>query len=149
MLKLKDSIVILLIVCGITLVGNFVGFKINPIEAIPGMLILLGTVILGLVITKIMPGNLPAILYVSIVGIIITIPGFPGAAWFTAQANKVQFLALTTPVLAYAGIASGKDLGDFKKLGWRIVVVSVFVFIGTYVSSAFIAQLTLKLMNQI
>lgn len=149
MLKLKDTIVILLIVCAITLVGNLVGFKINPIEAVPGMLILLGIVVLGLIITEIMPGKLPSILYVSIVGTIVTIPGFPGAEWITAQAGKVQFLALTTPVLAYAGIASGKDIKEFKRLGWRIVAISIFVFVGTFISSAAVAQLILKLMNQI
>lgn len=149
MLKFKDMLIILIIVAGITLIGNFIGFKVNPVEAVPGMIVLLGIVILGTLIAKLIPVKLPSIVYISIIGIVITIPGFPGAAWVTAQANKVQFLALTTPVLAYAGIASGKDLEDFKKLGWRIVVVSIFVFIGTFVGSALIAQLVLKATGQI
>ncbi|MDI3538569.1 MAG: hypothetical protein PWP58_1380 [Bacillota bacterium] len=149
MVNWRDTLKILIIVAGITLVGNFVGFKVNPIEAIPGMLVLLGIVILGLILAKLVPFKLPSIVYISLIGIILTIPGFPGADWFVAQANKVQFLALCTPVLAYAGIASGKDLDEFRKLGWRIVVVSIFVFIGTFVGSAFIAQVVLKLTGQI
>ncbi|MDK2784794.1 MAG: hypothetical protein PWQ41_1868 [Bacillota bacterium] len=145
----RDTLRILIIVAGITLVGNLIGFKVNPIEAIPGMLVLLGIVIAGLILAKLIPLKLPSIVYISLIGIILTIPGFPGAAWFAAQANKVQFLALCTPVLAYAGIASGKDLDEFKKLGWRIVVVSIFVFIGTFVGSAAIAQVVLKLTGQI
>jgi len=149
MVNWRDTLRILIIVAAITLVGNFVGFKINPIEAIPGMLVLLGIVILGLILAKLVPFKLPSIVYISLIGIILTIPGFPGSEWFVAQASKVQFLALCTPVLAYAGIASGKDLDEFKKLGWRIVVVSIFVFIGTFVGSAVIAQAVLKLTGQI
>nr|WP_307897862.1 hypothetical protein [Clostridium botulinum] len=43
----------------------------------------------------------------------------------------------------------GKDLESFKKSGWRIIVVSCVVFIGTYLGSAVIAQLILKSLGQI
>jgi len=56
---------------------------------------------------------------------------------------------LCTPILAYAGVAIGKDLDAFAKTGWRIVVLSCSIFIGTYVGSAVIAQLILKAMGQI
>jgi hypothetical protein len=148
-MNLKESFKILVIVAVVTLVGNLAGFKINPIEALPGMLILFGIVMLGLLLSKIIPTKLPSIVYISLIGIILTVPGFPGSAWFTEQAGKVQFLALCTPILAYAGIASGKDLDDFKKLGWRIMVVSLFTFVGTFIGSAIIAQIVLKLTGQI
>ena len=63
--------------------------------------------------------------------------------------KKVNFLALTTPILAYAGVALGKDLDMLKKTGWRIVVVSFVVFIGTYIGSAVIAQVVLKMIGEI
>ncbi len=148
-MNIKENFRILVIVAVVTLVGNLAGFKINPIEALPGMLILLGIVMLGLLLSKIIPSKLPSIVYISLIGIILTVPGFPGSAWFTEQAGKVQFLALCTPILAYAGIASGKDLDDFKKLGWRIMVVSLFTFVGTFIGSAIIAQIVLKLTGQI
>lgn len=148
-MSIREHLRILIIVAAITLVGNLVGFKINPIEALPGILVLLGIVTIGLLLAKIIPVKLPSIVYISLIGIILTIPGFPGSAWFTEQAGKVEFLALCTPILAYAGIASGKDLDDFKKLGWRIVVVSLFTFFGTFIGSAAIAQFMLKLTGQI
>lgn len=148
-MNIKENFRILVIVAVVTLVGNLAGFKINHIEALPGMLILLGIVMLGLLLSKIIPSKLPSIVYISLIGIILTVPGFPGSAWFTEQAGKVQFLALCTPILAYAGIASGKDLDDFKKLGWRIMVVSLFTFVGTFIGSAIIAQIVLKLTGQI
>ena len=51
-MKLKDSIIILLICAGISIVGNLVGYKVNIIEAIPGMLILVGIAVAGIVLAK-------------------------------------------------------------------------------------------------
>lgn len=47
------------------------------------------------------------------------------------------------------GIAICKDLDVFAKSSWRIVLVSVVVFIGTYIGSAIIAQVILKSIGQI
>ncbi|GKT29738.1 hypothetical protein ADUPG1_001261, partial [Aduncisulcus paluster] len=58
-------------------------------------------------------------------------------------------LALTSPILAYAGVSIGKDLDTFKKSGWRIVIVSIFVMVSTYIGSAAIAQSVLKFMGDI
>jgi hypothetical protein len=73
----------------------------------------------------------------------------PGAAMISQYISKVDFLALTTPILAYVGISIGKDLEAFKKSGWRIVVLSCVIFTGTYLGSALIAQLILKFIGQI
>ena len=88
-LSYKDPIVITVIVAILILVGNFVGYKINPITAFPGMLILFLIVVGGLWITKVMPGNLPAVVYVSLLGIILTMPWFPWGkvAELTSQVN--------------------------------------------------------------
>lgn len=39
-MKIKHSLIVLLITAAISVVGNFVGYKVNIIEAIPGALIL-------------------------------------------------------------------------------------------------------------
>ncbi len=148
-LSFKDPIVITVIVAILILVGNFVGYKIDPITAFPGMLILFLIVVVGLWITKIMPGNLPAVVYVSLLGIILTMPWFPLGEKVAELTSQVNFLALTTPILGYAGISMGKDLDSFKKHGLKIVIVAVFVFVGTYISSAVIAHTLLKLTGQI
>ncbi|HHX22443.1 MAG: DUF340 domain-containing protein [Tepidanaerobacteraceae bacterium] len=148
-LSYKDPVVITVIVALLTLVGNFVGYKIDPITAFPGMFILFLIVIVGLWITKIMPGNLPAVVYVSLLGIILTMPWFPLGEKVAELTSQVNFLALTTPILGYAGLSMGKDLDSFKKHGLKIVIVAIFVFIGTYIGSAIIAQVVLKLTGQI
>ena len=47
-------------------------------------------------------------------GCLVTVPGFPGAEQLTAWVNKINFIGLATPILAYAGLAVGKDLGVLK-----------------------------------
>jgi len=47
------------------------------------------------------------------------------------------------------GSQLGKDLGVLKKTGWRILIVSFVVFIGTYIGSTIIAQIVLKLIGEI
>lgn len=148
-MKLKDSIIILLITAGLSIVGNFVGYKVNPIEALPGMLILVGMAIAGIILAKAIPIKIPSVAYIVTLSTIMTVPGVPGSAIISGYVSKVNFLALATPILAYAGVYTGKNLDSLKKTGWRIVVLAAFVMTGTYLGSAVIAQGVLKLLNQI
>lgn len=148
-MKLLESLYVLILVGILTLVGNQVGPKIPFAEAIPGMAILILISMAGIIAAKYLPGGIPAVAYVVTLGCIVTYPGFPGADAINKYMVKVNFLALCTPILAYAGIAIGKDLDALKKLGWRILVVSCVVFIGTYIGSAIIAEVLLKATGQI
>ena len=148
-MKTMEVLAVLIIIGAITLVGNLVGANIPMIDAIPGMIFLIAISIIGVICAKVIPVKIPAVAYVVTIGCIVTIPGFPGATIFNAWAQKVNFLALTTPILAYAGISIGKDLGVLKKTGWRILIVSFVVFIGTYIGSTIIAQIVLKLIGEI
>ena len=148
-MKMKEIAIVLLITAAISVVGNFIGYKVNIIEAIPGALILVLISIAGIGLAKIIPGNIPSVAYIVTLSTVLTIPGIPGAATISNYVSKVNFLALTTPILAYAGIYTGKNLDSLKKTGWRIVVVSIFVIIGTYVGSALIAHFILKGLGQI
>lgn len=148
-MKLKDSIIVLLITASLSVVGNYVGYKINILESIPGMLILVLISILGIILSKAIPIKIPSVAYIVTLSTILTVPGFPGSAIVSAYVAKVNFLALTTPILAYAGIYTGKNLDALKKTGWRIVILSIFVMVGTYVGSAVIANGILKVLGQI
>ena len=135
-------------------IGNWIstmksGAPVTPLQAVPGMILLLVITILGQLIwegiNKVSKKNLPAIAYISLIAIIMTIPGFPGAEFTAASINKIGLLPLCTPILAYAGISLGKDLDTFKKQGAAIIAISLFAFLGTFIGSAVIAQLVLKL----
>jgi hypothetical protein len=144
-MKFKDVFRIFVVTALITLVGNFIGYKINPIQAIPGMLILLVIVTLGYLASKYIPIKLPSIAYISALAIIASIPGVPGAETVIKYVGDIQFLAICTPILAYAGISIGKDMSSFKQQGLKIIVVALLTFIGTYVGSAIIAEVVLRL----
>ncbi|AOT69873.1 hypothetical protein [Geosporobacter ferrireducens] len=146
-MKLKEvqEWILLLFIVGIcALLGNFIGYKQAIAASIPGMLILIGISLAGMILAKVIPLNIPSIAYIGIIGMLITAPGFPLSGVIVDYTQKVQFMALATPVLAYAGIAIGKSWADFTKLGWRSIVVSLFVMFGTFIGSAVIAQFILK-----
>lgn len=147
--NLRDTFFVLCIVSILSLLANYIGYKHAIMDALPGMIILMAIAIIGMSMAAYMPGNIPSVAYVVTLGCILSYPGVPGAEFINESMKKVNFLALTTPILAYAGIAIGRDLDALKKSGWRIIVVSFVVFTGTYIGSAIIAQLILKYLGQI
>ena len=96
----------LIIISAITSIGNMIsttkaGNPVSPLAAIPGLFFLLVCTILGCIvyelINKVSPKNLPAIAYISLVTILLTIPGFsPIAEWAIDATNKVGLLPLCT-----------------------------------------------------
>lgn len=143
-MKIKDTLIVLFIVGAMSLVANAIGTKYTIVEAIPGLLFLIFLAIAGVILAKYLPGRIPAVAYIVTLGCILTYPTMPGSDVINEAVKKVGFLQLCTPILAYAGIAIGKDLDAFAKSGWRIVVVACVVFTGTYIGSAIIAQTILR-----
>lgn len=148
-MSLASNLLILFITGVLTLIGNFVGFKVSPLEAMPGVLILIIIAFLGILLSKIIPIKIPSVAYIVTLSTIITIPGMPMAELISNYTAKVNFLALCTPILAYAGIYTGKNMDTLKKTGWKIFILALFVMLGTYLGSAIIAQIILKLLGQI
>lgn len=131
------------VVVGFTaLVGNALGYK-TPIDSasLAGMAIIIGTVIVGQGIYMLTRGVVPAVVWVTGVAMLLTYPSMPYAAEVAALTGKINFLALTTPMLAFAGLSIAKDIPVFRKLGWRIVVVSLMANAGTFLGAAIIAQI--------
>lgn len=145
MLKNIQEWVLLLGVFGITaLIGNWAGYDILPLAAVPGMIVLILICLAGFVLRDLIPINFPSIAYISIIGVIVSMPWFPGSAKVVEWTTEVQLLALATPILAYAGIAIGRSWTDFVKLGWKTIVVGSLVMLGTFLGSALIAELILR-----
>lgn len=148
-MKLSEMLEILA-VCGLlSLCGNVIGTKHSFLAASPGMVILIAIAFAGMALGKYMPGKIPGVAYVVTLACLLTYPGLPIAAVINPLVAKVGFLQLATPILAYAGIAICKDLDVFAKSSWRILIVSIVVFVGTYLASAVIAQMILTGIGQI
>lgn len=142
---MKDKILTFTIIGIIALMGNWIGYDVSPIDALPGMLIIVAVTIVGFFLAKVIPIKLPIVIWVSMLALLITTPIFPGNEGIIKLTEHVNFMALATPILAYAGLSFGKDLKEFKQLGWRIVVISLVVYTGTFVLSTVVAEISFRL----
>ena len=144
--KISHFLVGIIIAAFITGLGNLFEGKYILSDSMLGVFVIAGVAFVGAVLSY-LPGlnKLPTVFWCSAVGVVVSIPGFPGAEWITAQAAKVSFLATTTPVLAYAGLSLGKDIPAFRRLSWRIVPVALAVASGTFIMAAIVAEIILTL----
>jgi hypothetical protein len=146
MLKsLKEWVIVFIIIGAIMLVGNWIGYDVLPLEAFPGLAVLIGISIAGLVIHRLLPFQMPSIAYIGILGLILTLPGMPGSEKIVEWTAQVNLLAIATPILAYAGVSIGRSWYDFVQLGWKTIVVGMFVLLGTFLGSALIAEVVLRM----
>ena len=121
----------------------------TPGEAAPALVVMVILVIIAMFVQSLFERipkwpKLPTALYLTLIDTYIGSSISPVQDWIVTNISKVELMALCTPILAYAGIAIGKDLDEFKKQGVKIVIVSILTFIGTFVGSAVIAEVVLK-----
>lgn len=133
----------------LVLIGQWVGKGISPVQALPGMLLVILVVIMGLGLKEFFPLKFPAFAWVTLLGLIFSLPMFPGSSIFMDLTNKVDFLSTTTPILAFAGISVGNKIDILKKLSWKLVVIALIVFTSTFFGSALISQVILSIQGQI
>ncbi len=135
---------VLFLLVGVSvLIGNYIGYKTPIMDALPGYLMIVAVMLVGLLVAKIDPLKLPSVFWVSIIALLISTPLCPFSKTIIKYTSKVDFLALCTPILAYAGLSIGKDLEMFKTLSWKIIVVALLVFTGTFVCATIVSQFIL------
>ncbi|MDL2204496.1 hypothetical protein QQF51_17710 [Brucella intermedia] len=145
-IDIVENALLLVIACFLGLVANWVGTGVTPAQALPGMAVLYAASIGGLILARYMPFYLPSVAWVSLIAIVITIPGVPGSEFVLAKVGELNFLALATPALAYGGLALTRNEFEIaRRSGWKIVVVAICVMICTYLGSVIIADLTLRI----
>ena len=144
--KLTQFVIVICIAAIITAVGNVMDGKHLFSDSLVGVAILAALATIGALISNLPYANkLPMVFWVSLVGVIASLPGTPGQEWIIAKTIQGTFLATTTPVLAYACLFLGKDLGAFRRLSWRIIPVALAVTEGTFICATALAQLVLHL----
>ena len=141
--KLKRWSTFLVIFSFIVTIGNFVGYKTPLGDVFIGMLIISLITILGMALERIVPGNIQSLIFISLIGIILAIPGMPTADFITHYVSQIELTSIVTAFLGYVGIAIGNDWEEFKKIGWKGIIVALIVISGTYLCSATIGHLTL------
>jgi hypothetical protein len=112
----------------------------NGFELIIGMAVILAAVGVGALLNIATCKVIPAVCWVSFVAMALTYPACPWADQVNALTGKINFMAFVTPLLTYAGLSIAKDIPAFRRLGWRIVVVSFAANAGTFIGATLIAQ---------
>jgi hypothetical protein len=140
--SLLKLLVVWVVAGAIALIGNYLGYK-TPVDGtvVAGLALIVAAVIVGYALNRLTKGIVPAVVWVSLVAMVVTYPGMPYAADISALSGKINFLALATPMLAFAGLSIAKDLPVFRHLGWRIVIVSLLANAGTFLGASVIAQI--------
>lgn len=121
---------------------------VSFLDAIPGLAMMFIVIMLGFIIDDFLRANtkikLPNIVYMSLLGLIFSLPVMPFGEYFYDKTRLIGLLPLCTPILAYAGLSAAKDLNEFKQQGIGIIITAMVAFVGTYVGSAAIAHIILK-----
>lgn len=150
--KVTEFVLILTISAVLILIGNMINTItdknpdtfVSVLAGIPGILILFAIAFAGTVLGNVFP-KVPTAIWITLIGVLVAMPYNTITAPFVVeQVNKIGLLPTCTPILAYAGVSIGKDWTEFKRIGWRGILVAIFVMIGTYVGSAIIAQIILS-----
>ncbi len=133
------------LICLLVLVGNWVATGVSAWDALPGIAFLWAACLVGVLLSRYVPIYVPTIAYIGTLTLILTIPGVPGSKELLAAVNKVNFLALATPIIAFTSLSIAKDLDDFRRAGWRIVVAALITLFAVFISAAIIAEVVLRL----
>ena len=135
----------------IIILTNVIGYKMPVKDSIIGVLLLSAISLIGLTISKFMSRfvKLPSMMYVSLLGLLLACPVSPVKDIVVETTTPVAFLAPATALGAFAGISLGKDLKDFAKMGWKLVLITLFVITGTFIFSALVADIVLKMTEAI
>lgn len=129
------------LVGAIALCGNWINYKAPiDIKVIAGAAIIVGAVAAGYALYRLTRRKIPAVVWVSLVAMCLTSPIFPAAAAVADLTGKINFLALATPIITFAGLSIAKDVPAFRRLGWRIIVTSFAANAGTFLGATLIAQ---------
>lgn len=141
---------VMFVVAGLGIgLANFVGFDVNFMDSLPGILILLAISLVAVVISKLVPLKLPIIAYCSILGLLVACPISPMREGVIEAVNKINFTAPLTMVGAFAGISISDQIKSFLKQGWKMILIGILVMTGTFLGSALITQIILSLTHAI
>lgn len=148
--KTSYQLVSMLLVGLTILLGQKIGMDTSILKAIPGMLMLVSVAITAMIIKDLFPKSIfPAFGWATILGLLFSMPYSPTSEVFLSNINNVNFMALTTPILAFAGISVGNKIYELKKMSWKVVIIALLIFTFIFFACASISHIVLKLQGTI
>ena len=144
----SDNTKIIIPCIALVLLAQFIGKEMSVVDALPGAAVMFLVIIASIQIKIWLPKiPLPAFAWATLIALLLSMPYSPVSHIFMSMTNKIDFLATTTPLLAFAGLSVGNSIDKLKSLSWKIVIVSLVVFTSAFFGAAVVAQLILKFQN--
>ncbi|MCC0635710.1 MULTISPECIES: hypothetical protein [Clostridioides] len=152
-LDLKKSsyqLLVMSIIGVIILIGQRISVGTSIVTAFPGMVMLILAAMAAMIIKDLFPKSIfPAFGFATIIGLLLSMPYSPTSEVFLTNTNNINFMAITTPLLAFAGISVGNKIEALKEMSWKIVIISLVVFTTIFFACASIAHIVLSIQGKI
>ena len=140
--QIKIVIFIYMIIC----VVQMFSLGTAPMELLKSSLVSFAMVVLPITAKNFVKHpNLPGFAWATLISFVLTLPVSPLSDFIVGTVGKFNFSLVGLPLLAFAGISVGEQLGVLKKLSWKIVLISFLVMASTYWGSALISQVVMSL----
>lgn len=139
-MSMADTALAWAVMVGGVAIANALSYQVPVLVSLEGLLVMVAIVAVAEIAKRLLP-RLPLLLALSVLATVLGVPGLlPFSDAMLALTGKLNFMAFTTPVLALAGFSVAKDLPLFRRLGWRIVLVSLTATAGTFLGATLIAE---------
>lgn len=152
-LNLKKSsyqLLVMSVIGVIILIGQRISVGTSIVTALPGMVMLILAAMAAMIIKDLFPKSIfPAFGFATIISILLSMPYSPTSEVFLTNTNNINFMAITTPLLAFAGISVGNKIEALKEMSWKIVIISLIVFTTIFFACASIAHIVLSIQGKI
>ena len=152
-LNLKKSsyqLLVMSVIGVIILIGQRISVGTSIVTALPGMVMLILAAMAAMIIKDLFPKSIfPAFGFATIIGLLLSMPYSPTSEVFLTNTNNINFMAITTPLLAFAGISVGNKIEALKEMSWKIVIISLIVFTTIFFACASIAHIVLSIQGKI
>ena len=152
-LNLKKSsyqLLVISVIGVIILIGQRISVGTSIVTALPGMVMLILAAMAAMIIKDLFPKSIfPAFGFATIIGLLLSMPYSPTSEVFLTNTNNINFMAITTPLLAFAGISVGNKIEALKEMSWKIVIISLIVFTTIFFACASIAHIVLSIQGKI
>src|SRR5699024_9989791 len=143
-MKYKEWIFLLSLVCIAIITTNFVAYKVPVTESIIGVVVLAVISLMSVFISKVVPLNVPMILFCSLLWLLVSMTALIISVYVTKAADKIIFKATLSIVVALASIFILASFHNFKRQGLNMFIIAIIIMTSTFIGSAAIAQLSLK-----
>ncbi|OJT74486.1 hypothetical protein BM529_12185, partial [Clostridioides difficile] len=122
-LNLKKSsyqLLVMSVIGVIILIGQRISVGTSIVTALPGMVMLILAAMAAMIIKDLFPKSIfPAFGFATIIGLLLSMPYSPTSEVFLTNTNNINFMAITTPLLAFAGISVGNKIEALKEMSWK------------------------------